>query len=100
MCSSCDSDRRTIASNLQRIRNNSARIKDLRRDKKRAAESYSRSIKSASSPSSKASYRNAKTRSNLSYDEKIRSIQKDNERLRHANASRRSSIKARGKHRR
>ena len=100
MCSSCDSDRRAITSNLQKIRNNSARIKDLREDKKRRAESLTKSIKSAKSPSSKASFRNAKTRSNLSFDQRIESIRRDSEKLRKSNASRRASIKSRGKHKR
>jgi hypothetical protein len=98
MCSLCDSDRRAIVSNIQRIRINSARIKKLREEKKNKSESLTSEIKSATTPSSKASLRNSKTRSILYYDQQIKSIQKTNEQLRNDSSRRRNSIKSRGKH--
>jgi len=48
MCMSCESDRRSIGNRVPQIRGNAAPIANLRNDRKRAAESYTRMAKSAS----------------------------------------------------
>lgn len=45
---SCESDRRSIGNRVPQIRGNAAPIANLRNDRKRAAESYTRMAKSAS----------------------------------------------------
>ncbi len=95
MCSSCDSDKKTIANNTIKKRNNSAKLKVLRKEKKSKAEYYTRSAKNTKDPRSKANYRNQKTQSNLSFDSKIKSLVMENNKISESNKKLRDSIKRR-----
>lgn len=81
MCNTCQSERRSIATLVQQKRSNSARASALRDSKRRDAESISRQIKGASSPSAKASLRNSKTRRNENYANQLDGIKRQNEGL-------------------